>query len=811
MASAEVPPYPDASQEHHLSSVSAMYNRMPYCIIGRISFDFRVDEDDGNEDEAPGDNQNKTPVLSKVMLSPLVNPQSQAQPSAIEVFFHGRWRKACSFLKKRDVICVSNARVEQAEDVDVHEWQLAFYDEQEVRSSARLRKRYRKSQSKNDRGPAIFVMAGHNSSTRYPSHVVCLNRLDDGRLPLNHKSNGRGTDRPDSACAAELAAAVHTNKRAKPQLANDRSYIYATIATLHEKADNMSSTNRAKGEMFHVYGVIIDSRSPSICTGPDLRSYITIIDESSVGGTSAIAGLRTLEVYRFDVDPRNGTPFCVRGDIVRCHRLQLSRFDDKKGVRHVQGHAQCHSTFLLWAADSDDGEPIIRMCPTRGPGKKPDAQHTLTENDRVRVNALREFSRRYLSEEPVKIDAPWLKTVDDVVNAPFGAPFLASPFNIIGKYVEGPNNSMAGLGQIRFAMKDGREGMDNVIINIESVMTHEHRLKCGQFTFESFVRSIRTHREAKREAEWVLIHDVELLTREGRNVCGKLTVGRHTSTIQWLPEYASEVRSLLSRSNSHTSNVNTNGATNGYGLENNAIQNGAVAMEAQQQQPQQNGSERRVNGMVVGQNSSEALREAAEAVEAEKHAEQQAVENAMATRWNTVGKHNGMHLPISSILQVVHAALRDDRTPKRIQARVCSWQEPEDLRATTRRYCSACEEYVIGDSTACAVCGLSTTWAWRVRWRVAADDGCNIDAWVVGRHSEMFFGRPPKQMGVDSCKWVRQFALNIIKNDVRLDCLVLPYSVLWHGVKQPVCMIVETKIEFEEEKQGSNSDANMVH
>ncbi len=793
MGSTEVPDYPDVSLEHHLSSVSPTYNRMSYCVVGRISFDFRVDSD-----ENP-DSEEASPILSKIMLTPLVNPQSQSEPSAIEVYFHGRWRKACSFLKKRDIICVSNARVEQANDGDIHEWQLAFHDEKEKRGRFRKRVRTGSQQSQSDRISAMFVLTGDTSATRRPTAVVCSNRLDDGQIPLNYTGNGRGTNGSNSI-PAELAAATN-NKRLKARLANDRSYLYPTIASLHERAEGIQAANayRSKGEIFHVYGVIIDARSPSICTGPDLRSYITIIDESSVGGTNAIAGFKPLEVYRFDVDPRNGTPFCVRGDVVRCHRLQLSRYDDKKGVRHVQGHAQCHSTFLLWAGDTEDDEPIVRMCPTRGPGKKPDAQHTLTENDRLRVNALRKFSRRYIAEEPMKLDNPWLKTVDEVVNAPFGAPFLATSFNLIGKFVHGPNDSMAGLGQVRFSMKDGREGKEDVIMEIESAMSHEHRSKCGQFTFESFVRSIRTHFEAKRDAKWILIQDVGLLARDAAKVSGKLTVGRHTSTVQWLPDYAAEVRALLSEDNNSAANMNDKMPTDGG--ENDTAVNNAVPA-----QPRANDRENSMNGVATGQTSAQALREVAEAVQAEKRAGQQAVKDAMASRWRIVGKHEGMHLPVSTIRQVVEAALRDDRTPKRVQAIVCSWVEPTDLRAATRRYCNACTDFVVGDGSACSVCGLSTTWAWRVRWTIADEEGCNIYAWIYHRDGEKFFGRPPRRLGIDSCKWVRRFAERLVADDVRLDCIVVPYACLWHSVKRPACVIVHTEVGFDEEKEGSDSD-----
>lgn len=77
VVSAEVSPYPDVSQEHHLSSVPAMYDRMPYCIVNRNSFDFRQYKDNGNQEEAIC--VKKAPLLSKSILSLLVNIQLQSQ------------------------------------------------------------------------------------------------------------------------------------------------------------------------------------------------------------------------------------------------------------------------------------------------------------------------------------------------------------------------------------------------------------------------------------------------------------------------------------------------------------------------------------------------------------------------------------------------------------------------------------------------------------------------------------------------------------------------------------------------------------
>jgi len=765
----DTPEYPDASTEHHLSSISILYNRMNYHVLGRIVYDFRVD-----------DPNTAAQVLSRITLVPLVNPQTQAEPTAIEVYFHGKWRNVCSSLKKRDIICIVNASVENAADPDYHEAQLAFYDRDDPSSP-------RQSPSQEQRVASLFLMHGETPSTRKPVTVVTQSALSQGFIPV---PTSTPTPRSGTTNVPSVNSGGKTIKKRQRQPkkvarpgggARGSRYEYRSVASLNEEAANMTG----KGSTFNLYGVIIAAKAPSTCTGPDLRSTITILDESSITGTSDVVRTKVLEVYRFDRDPRSAIPFCVRGDIIRCHRLQLTKFTDRSGICHVQGHAQNHSTFLMWAADTNSEKPILEMAPVRGNAKSPIANHTMSDSDIIRVKALREFSKSYMEGLNCNVDRPWMKTVDQVVNAGIGADFLEHPLQILGKYIPSKNGPTGELGIIKFSIRDGLR--ENVTMDIQSVISADHRNKVAQFPYEAFARSLKIHNFACRDTKWMLINEIRVQrnnSTSARN--GKLQVGRHTSTIEFLPKYAPEVRALLAsvpKPTSSQGNGNGNGNTDYGGGNGNS--NGHAAMD----------------GI-----SSQGLRDVAASVRAETEAERIAVRNALQTRWVTVGIHPGTHLKVDSVRSVVRAAKNDQRKLMRVQAKVCSMDSPENICDVTKLYCEACAVYMDDDSSdmdvyTCATCGRKATWTFKGRLVLADEDGTWIHAWVTD--NEFFKPKLPRKIantrdgGEEDglVKWIHNVMEKLMETTTRFDCIVQPYAVEnSYGISMPACRVVHTQV-----------------
>lgn len=754
---------PDAKLEHHLSSVSLSFNNIEYTVVARISFDFRKDSPSGE------------PELDHVLLTPLIAPESQSLASSIELRFRGRWRSACAFLRKRDIICVYCARVEPSADPEIHDAQLVLLDGPAATRGTRVR---------TSRPPPALFLLHPDARPRRATHVITAAHLAEGRLPCGSSAGAppppaspvppgspappEDPVTPDAPAPSTFARPAFVRPRGRPRKKRarttppPRTYAYRTIESLWQEAESLPTIDGGRrsslGGTFNTYGVIIEARAASVTARTDLRSELILVDETSLRSTDALAQRRTLVAYWFSRDPRRALPFRAVGDIVRCHRLQLGRYTDGSGRVHVQGAAQSHSAFVLWAPDGE--EPLTCLGPS---GSHNDA--IITEGDRARVEALQAFSRTFVAGMAPPPRSPFLRTVTDVLQAHRGAEMFAIPFDIVARFnpTEEPDGAPDAL---RFCVRDGREGaVGDATLRVKSVVSGDHLAKCNDYPFRHFAQSYDLGIAASKEgdAQWMVITDVLAAMSDDGTRALTMSVGKRTSTVLWLPPSAPQVRSHI------TAPVETE-------------------PEAQNAP------------------SNAALQEVAALMEAEAAEAREAVRNALNTRWRSVGTHKGVHIPVVSVLSVLRAAERKEWTLARVRARVRSWVAPSDIRCVALPYCAACDEYRAAEGELCASCGDACGWGYLARLVLADDNGTWIYAWVEGEHATTFFGAS-KQSAVpcnvaknrSAAAHIKKVSDALLRADTRLDCLVQPYGVTDdNGVVHFACRVLYTTVTVDE-------------
>lgn len=746
-SAARAPEYPDASWEYHLSALNLGFNNFPYSIVGRIVFDFRAEE----EGET---------VLSKLRIAPLISPDSQAAPSIIDVRFRGRWRSACAFLKKREIVCVTQAEVAPADDVEIHNVQLVLRDPHfETPANSRPVK-------PPIADAALFVLAADGPSRR-PVSAVSFKTLASGRLeccaapdgeqaaarertvPRNPLQTNVGEAAVNENGEAEQAIAVAAAAAAKPRKKQKTGpqYEYSSVEKMWEAAQ---PGNAFYAQQFNIYGVMVDARAPSLTRGMDVKSDITVVDESSIRGTSGAMEVKNMTIYRFTRDPRHSIPFRAVGDIVRGHRLKLDRYE-QGGRTVVQGNAYAFSSFVLWAGDDDSETPIDSRGATRGPGAAATASHTMTDYDRARVSALRAFSRKYIAGLTA-IPRIFQHTVGNVTHAPTGDPWLAGSFNLLALYT--PSTAGARLeqldGRISFTVSDGRP-FEHSVVRVASELSDEHRNACPQYRFADFAGAFRFRPETQAGPRWLLIKDARAGPRvsPGAPRSIALRVGKHSSTLLWLPKSAPEVRAHLA---SQTPTAR------------------------------------------LGPPDIAALDAAAAAAAAER----EALEADLAARWRSAGNHPGDHLPAASVRAVRSAALAGKHAAVRLRARVRGWAAPRTSAQAARPFCSACRAFANGEEPVCGTCGDRLGWAFLVRVILSDEDGCMIEAWIMAEHADTFFA--PFVAGdlaadEEGAKRMRAMAKWLLKPDLRLDCLVQPFRAKdENDLPHAYCRVVHTKV-----------------
>eukprot|EP00171_Calliarthron_tuberculosum_P012192 IDg12192t1 len=401
---------PDAALEYHLSSVSLSYNNLEYSVVGRIAYDFRAD---GAAEE---------PELDRVQLKPLIQPESQSLSSSIELHFSGRWRAACAFLRKRDVVCVYNARVEPSRDREIHDVQLVLLDGPAATRGTR---------AKTSRPPASLFLLHGDGRYRRATDVVTATHLAQGRIPCerppvaaepppNPQSPAPTSPAPEPPAQPAPAGRRRSSQRLqrsslrlqervakRTRTGPIRTYTYRTIDSLWQEADSLPPPSGGRrsspGGTFNAYGVVMEACAASVTARTDLRSELVLVDETSMLSTDAIPERRALMVYRFNRDSRCALPFRAVGDIVRCHRLQLNR---------------------------ESEEPIFSLTSNNSRGE---ASHTMTEGDHARVAALRNFSRTYVAGLTATHNS-FLHTVSDVLHSPLGSEIFSKKFDIIARH-----------------------------------------------------------------------------------------------------------------------------------------------------------------------------------------------------------------------------------------------------------------------------------------------------------------------------------------------------------------------------------------
>ena len=194
---------------------------------------------------------------------------------------------------------------------------------------------------------------------------------------------------PPPAAAAAAAAAAPTSKRARG--APD-AYDYTRIARLREMAagggGGAGGVAALAPKEVHVHAVVLAYTLPRETRGEDMKSTITLVDESCDGRGDALV------VNFFKAHPK---PPGI-GAVVRFHRLRVTRCFD--GVLHAEATRARGQSLTSWVFGDGDDPAADRSS----------GGFTWTADHTARARALREWALRTLPD------------ADDDAPSPFSPP-----------------------------------------------------------------------------------------------------------------------------------------------------------------------------------------------------------------------------------------------------------------------------------------------------------------------------------------------------------------------------------------------------
>lgn len=587
------------SRLYHIGAVSYGLNRERFCVEGRVSFAFTAPDD-----------AHPTRVMTRVRLDPLELDASEAAAASIDVVFQGLWRVACAGIAMGDIIRVLNARVGKSDDVEVNAVQLTLADGfggliVMMQTGSSVRELVPLMAAQGERleeglvsldpglngggsrggglagsdsagggsagggsagggggGPALGGLKTGASSKSASTGGAPVNRGLAGSAPASEgltgsqemggagRATGIGTRgggvMPGRRQAVRRGGVTGGRRVAGSGERVGSYYQYTPVAELWKRVED---NNFAKDEKFHVYGIVIDARAPCSTRGDGMRSEMVIADESSTSGTGAGDALKTITVYRFEKNPLDAIPFRSVGDVVRCHRLLLEKYDDPHtGQRFIQGKAKFYSTFLLWPFEQEGFQPLATKEPVRLPtdtGPHPNVTHTMTPLDQRRIKALKHWSRSFFSNAQIS-RRPFLRTVLDVVNAPPHADFITKSFDLICCFEGEPSIRTVTPGHINCIISDGlaRNTPQERRLVVESEISQLHAEKASSYSFVDCSPSWGLRPRAV--PLWLLIRDARVQFRNSGPVI-LLSVSKHTSTLIWHPAFSPEVRLIQAK------------------------------------------------------------------------------------------------------------------------------------------------------------------------------------------------------------------------------------------------------------------------
>lgn len=750
---------------YHIGAISPNLNRKHYAVECMVALIF-VD---------PSQSQRQKAEPCRIRLDPLIPDESQVGPPSIELVLHGRWKTALKAVRRQFLMRVESATVTPAQHTDVHPHQLELQDpilNGEVASRV-----------------CVYVSTGCEACPAMEVSTVSYNQLARGLMPLVPVS-------PEGPCLSPVE-----------QL--DRKYSYVPSI---QHLWNLAEHNQLRSEIqYNIYGVVLEARAPCITKGPDLRSEVVIVDQSSWDGTVDISDPRSLVLHRFERLPQDAVPFRAVGDIIRAHRVHVTAYHDTRtGNRTLQGAAKFYSTYVLWAREESNFSPIAVSDPVRNSRTKQRPQnieHTITQDDERRVAQLREWSTRFFGSVAPSV-RPFVKTVQSACWS-YLSSTLRQPFDIIC-YFEGiPLSS----DRMRFFVSDGPDGNSTRIrFLVEGCAVP--RESDEPVAFDFFAPSWRLRTEGC--PAWLLIRDAYVRQGPGSDFVFVLMAGEKTSTLLWLHERNPEVRAL-------SLFVNRPGQCSALEsrVENSLPQIARlpVASEAElcassslldliSRPPGDTSSSRRANENVLELLSASKARSGEEVP---GHASDELNKSACANEYPrqlsiiTANANERTERRDFNFVRAKALALGDGAPPFRVLARVRKCSYPKDLSRVYQLWCEQCCEYfpegALERSLRCAKCDGALCWSCKLQLLLEDERGTFMYAWFCGAEGNRFFRAVvPSEFARDdieaSTVSLRRCISTLFTPSNWLDCSIKPYVYISRdGIPTVECKVFATVLK----------------
>lgn len=764
----------------HLEAIDESHHGNPFAIRARILRTYT---------DAP------TELPQKLCLSTLLNDTNGALQPQISLWLQGRWRSALKPVANRDTIlqieCPSITPLHDFSDGGFFSFCLQL-DDDPSRSSIR---RF---------PPSVYVLDSFLGVTAGVSYL----NLDEGLTPPTIELRERFGRMRAAWETNTIVSHVNSRQRcaqlteAQRQLTvSTKPQIHLTDQTsksdYHLVGDIHDSESALSGNKLNVYGVVFDCRAPCTTRGPDLRSEIVILDESSV---QEEAHLKTLQVYRFARTPSEGVPFRSFGDIVRVHRGKAENYVDGKMKEITQLRIHPYSTVLLWGYEHTSFEPIVAHKPTNYTnsdrnGVDHEPVHRITSYDRSRITELRKWVKDFF--HPQYNSMMSTKAFRYSVSDPSAIPNHGFPIDVFCLVEEAFENEAVG-GGLHLRVSDGAGGSMSVVSGNPG---HYDIDKMGQYHFTEFIPC--WHRRP-RLPSWAFLKDI--IARHGDGTCLlELTAGKPTSTVFFHPGVSMPAqRAAPSKQVNHVNqHVDTPAAATRL----------PVAPTVRVGNGRGNGN----NGMSRS-NATEVASER-EVLEARKEQERslpKLSENERAELTISCIRGNGTSLDVTSLADVLRDAQQGRQQVHRVRVDARVLLAPQEFAHACLATCRHCDgEYVRsvvngGGATCtleCQKCGqrfygrADQGLDWKFAMKFQLEDRSNgiLTGWLEGDEGTLFFEGIVRPMcltkNVEERMKLMTCLQHVLTANRWLDCCVRAYRYMDEdGVYHVACKIVDTKL-----------------
>ncbi|KAK4534386.1 hypothetical protein CDCA_CDCA01G0411 [Cyanidium caldarium] len=407
----------DAARLTHIRSVkpSTCGPAHHYCVRGRVRL--RFGDDLGRQ--VVGCLLEQAPTAASRTGSRRAGHEWEAAATTtgdqILVVFLGRWREECGPLRQHDWVEVSGAAVCEyealepllsrhgmADDEYAHGYCLVLNDPALADRSRRCTRR--------DPDGSPRLPETPDASVRVLEDAFCANverKMDVWKQrslsilpPVTVSTLGSGdwhqaeedaAARPDSATSQPASPSGRPRRRS-------RLHHYKSLAELH--ADPSPSL-----ELFDVYGVVVDARSPRLLRPGLYLTEVQIIDPSVV---SADAAIPKVILASFSKDVSTSVPYTSVGDVIRVHRVAKEWYTPAGAAAAepvLQLKVTAYSSLCLWYAlgEAEDASADADLSPGAAPPQMsvypPHTKHVELEPAALAVAAeMLVWARQFLSQ-----------------------------------------------------------------------------------------------------------------------------------------------------------------------------------------------------------------------------------------------------------------------------------------------------------------------------------------------------------------------------------------------------------------------------